>query len=125
MLSCKSCGKETEKKCIQCSLPVCEDHLLTCDLLEFAEEYCSQKVGSIVAWRCSGIICKDCELDVLTYKCRNCGRRYCMSRSETFKCKTCKFTFCPECYDSHVKTCTDKYDRDAEMEIIREKIQKK
>ncbi|MHC1591823.1 MAG: hypothetical protein ACXQS8_07040, partial [Candidatus Helarchaeales archaeon] len=101
------------------------DHMITCDLASYADQYCSQKVGNIVVWTCSGIICKDCELDVLTYKCKNCGRRYCMARSDTFKCKTCQYTFCPDCFETHVASCTDKYDREAEMQLLKEKIEGK
>ena len=57
---CKKCNAETEKTCIHCSSPVCEEHLIQCGMTEYAGEYCAQKVGTMVVYTCSGIICIDC-----------------------------------------------------------------
>lgn len=112
-MTCSICGADDSPvKCIQCEKILCTSCVINCDLQ--GKDICVQKAGNFIIYRCPGTNCPTCAKEAMIFKCKGCGIRFCRAVIDIWSkpCPTCKDYICGFCYERHIKTCTDFYDKE-------------
>ncbi|MHA1651450.1 MAG: hypothetical protein ACTSYB_14770 [Candidatus Helarchaeota archaeon] len=112
-MPCDICGAdEVSAKCIVCEKNLCSSCVHNCDLQ--GKDVCVQKAGDFVIYRCPGTHCPTCAIESLIFTCKDCGIKFCRTVIDEWAkpCPTCKDYICGFCYEEHIKTCTDYYDKE-------------
>ncbi|MHA1265266.1 MAG: hypothetical protein ACTSRS_08550 [Candidatus Helarchaeota archaeon] len=113
---CSMCGSdEITAKCIICEQDLCNSCVITCQ--QRGTGACDQKAGTIVVYQCPGTFCPKHAKEQMIFTCKDCGVQFCRTAIDIWAkaCPTCKDYICGNCYETHIKSCTDVFDKEAAL----------
>ena len=116
---CLICGSsDSPEKCILCEKDLCSFCVVRCD--PRVKNNCVSKAGEFIIWQCSGTLCPTCAEDALIFTCKGCQVKFCRTVIGTWakQCPNCKDYICGDCYENHIKTCTDFYDKEIALDKL-------
>lgn len=118
-MPCQICGAaQTVAKCIICEREVCSSCVVYCPQRD--SDICDQKAGSITIYHCPGTYCPPHAKEELIFTCKDCHTQFCRSPINNWAkaCPVCKDYICGNCYQTHIKNCTDYYDKEEALEKL-------
>ena len=116
---CEICGsEEASSVCIMCEKKLCEACIIRCDVHD--KDICIWRAGDIIIHRCSGIHCPTHAIENLIFTCKGCGIKFCKTPIGEWcqSCPSCKDYICGNCYNEHIKTCTEFYDKEEALDKL-------